>query len=85
MNSRLYRVLEYYDLSITHSVINMVFGSVLLMICVLNAMTCFWLLLTYDGLCAACKHRQTVLFDWRNALEHKVSILLMSEMFIDDG
>ena len=66
----IYRVGDYFSLITTHKLVQIVLGFTTMLVIIVNCVTCFWLLLTANGLCANCKDNPQ--FDWRVHVLHKV-------------
>ncbi|XP_060803400.1 uncharacterized protein LOC106129229 [Amyelois transitella] len=63
----IYRVVEYFELTNTHTCWKLYAGYTLTIILCVNFLTCMMLLLTFHGLCADCKGTE-YFYDWRNFL-----------------
>nr|XP_049707437.1 uncharacterized protein LOC110381372 isoform X2 [Helicoverpa armigera] len=68
----IYRIGFYFSLVTTHSYKNLLSGYTIVLLMTLNCVTCFWLLLTAEGLCENCKIPGKY-YDWRDFIKHKLN------------
>nr|XP_032517842.1 LOW QUALITY PROTEIN: uncharacterized protein LOC116770465 [Danaus plexippus plexippus] len=66
----IYRVVESFSLFTTHNIVRMFCGFTILLAITVNGITCFVLLLTFDGLCKNCNDNY---YDWRLYVLHKLN------------